>query len=215
MNIMRLVSAIWEDYHPFDRLPGIKGFGCVEHPDELEFGDALIIHGGEDISPSIYNKGRSSFTHASTVPSRRDQVEVSLMKRARELDIPIFGICRGAQLLCALSGGILVQHVSGHSGYHDIKTFDNSILSVNSIHHQMQFPWTGKCNHELVAWAKNNLSKAYFGEDDEYLQVDCEPEFIYYPEVKGFGIQWHPEMMDADTKASKFVLQYIKDKLEL
>lgn len=212
---MRLVSAIWGDYHPFDMLPGIKEFACVEHPDELKPGDSLIIHGGEDISPSIYNKGRSSFTHAGPMPGRRDKIEVALMKRARELEIPVFGICRGAQLLCALNGGILVQHIYGHSGHHEIKTFDNNILSVNSIHHQMQFPWTGKCKHELVAWAKYNLSKAYFGEDNEYLEVDCEPEFVYYPEVKGFGIQWHPEMMDADSEASKYVLQYISDKLKL
>lgn len=210
---VRLVSALWADYHPFDNLPGISDYACVDNPDELSPGDILISHGGEDISPALYGKGRSYWTGADDEPSQRDTAEWNLMLRARELDIPIIGLCRGAQMLCALNGGILVQHVNGHSGMHKILTRDTQAFNVNSIHHQMQFPWTGRCNHELIAWAKSNLSDVYYGENDEELKVDIEPEFIYYPDCKGFAFQWHPEMMSADTPATKYILQFIKDKL--
>lgn len=210
---MRLVSALWADFHPFDQLPGITGYEDTRDPDDLKPGDILISHGGEDISPSLYGQRATDYTHADNWPSNRDQIEVSLMKRARELDIPVIGLCRGAQLLCAINGGILVQHVNGHSGTHPIKTYNNKVLMVNSIHHQMQYPWTGKCKHEMVAWSKQNLSNTYIGEDEKLLEVDHEPEFIYYPESRGFGIQWHPEMMDSEAPATKFILQYIKEKL--
>jgi gamma-glutamyl-gamma-aminobutyrate hydrolase PuuD len=209
----RLVSALWEDFHPFDQLPGISDYARAQDTDDLKPGDILITHGGEDISPSIYGQRANRYTSADNWLSNRDTIEVNLINRAKELDVPVIGICRGAQLLCALNGGILVQHVTGHSGSHPVRTFDNGLLTVNSIHHQMQYPWTGKCKYELVAWSKTNRSNTYVGEDEIELEVDCEPEFIYYPDVKGFGIQWHPEMMDGESLATKYVLQYIKETL--
>jgi putative glutamine amidotransferase len=210
---MRLVSAIWEDFHPFNLLPGVSDYHSTRDPEELRAGDVLITHGGEDISPSLYGQRASDYTYADNWPSHRDEIEVALMKKAASLSIPVIGICRGAQLLCALNGGILVQHVNGHSGQHKIETITGEVLTVNSIHHQMQYPWTGKCTYEMVAWAKRNLSDVYIGEDEEHLKVDHEPEFLYYPKVRGFGIQWHPEMMQGGSPATKFVLNFIRGKL--
>ena len=137
---MRLVSALYAGFNPFDLLDVFDDYAVVETHDDLQRGDVLISHGGADIPPEFYGKGRSSRSGSSGI-SRRDAIEWAMMHRAKELDVPIIGICRGAQMLCALEGGYLYQHVDNHGGSHTItaKDVDNSIikLEVNSIHHQM------------------------------------------------------------------------------
>ncbi len=207
---MRLVSAIWDDCHPFDNLPFITGTCSVVEPEKLLKGDILIVHGGEDINPALYGKGRSSMSGASHEISRRDRIEWDLMKRAKELGIPIIGICRGAQMLCALEGGYLIQHVNGHSGRHLIEMPNKKFLQVNSIHHQMMQP--ANSNHELLGWSKTKLSDVYY-DVDELVDVEVEPEYIYFPDAQGFAVQWHPEMMRAEEPANIMLLSDIERRL--
>lgn len=208
---MRLMSALWADFHPFDTLPGITACDTVDDPDDLKTGDILIVHGGGDIHPSLYGKGRSSMSGADyTGPDRRDRLEWALMNRAVELGIPIIGICRGAQMLCALAGGYLIQHVNGHSGNHRVQTNTGSIIQVNSIHHQMMQPQNTV--HQLMAWAKTKLSDVYYDEDN-LVQVDIEPEYVYFNEIKGYAPQWHPEMLSEKHEANRYLLQHIKETL--
>ena len=208
---MRLVSAYYFDMYPFDQINVFKDFIDTNEPADLKVGDVLLVWGGADIHPSLYNKGRSSKSWAGPEVSYRDQVEWNLMQRAKELGLPIIGVCRGAQMLCALAGGILAQHVDNHSGYHRVQTHDGHIIQVNSIHHQMMVP--DGTNHELVAWMPEPRSKVYLDEDDSNIPVKVEPEFIYFNDVKGFAIQWHPEMMELDTPANRYVLDYIEKGL--
>lgn len=207
---MRLMSACWDDFHPFDTLPFITDCDVAHDPDDLRAGDILIVHGGADIHPSLYNKGRSRMSGAGHGPSQRDIIEWELMKRAVELGCPIIGICRGAQMLCALAGGYLIQHVNGHSGMHRVQTSTGAIIPVNSIHHQMMQPQGTP--HELIAWAKTKLSDVYWDEDKQ-VDVDVEPEYVYFNEIKGFAPQWHPEMLDVEHPANRFILQHIKETL--
>ena len=207
---MRLVSAIYQGCYPFDHyFPNVEEISTV-NPDDLREGDVLIVWGGGDISPTLYNKRVSRYTGASDKLSNRDCIEWDLMKRAKELGCAIIGICRGGQMLTALAGGYLIQHVNNHSGNHMVKTVDHQLIMVNSIHHQMMMP--ADSDHEVVAWSSEVLSNVHIDEDND-VPVDQEPEFIYYPGLKGFASQWHPEMMKADTEATKYVYNFMKDKL--
>jgi gamma-glutamyl-gamma-aminobutyrate hydrolase PuuD len=206
----RLVSALYDTFHPFDQLPFISECVTVSQPEELTADDILIVHGGSDISPSLYGKRRSSKTWATNEPSNRDRMEWALMNRAKELGVPILGICRGAQLLCAMAGGFLIQHVEGHSGGHLIETKDGDEFLVNSIHHQMMQP-QGTV-HEMLAWTKTRRSNVYYDEDTE-VNVDIEPEAVYFNDIKGFAFQWHPEMMSGSSGATQYILNYIQEKV--
>lgn len=162
--------------------------------------DAVVIWGGEDISPSIYGQRVSKFTGASDRMSDRDLVEYTLFNAAREAGIPIIGICRGAQLACAASGGTLVQHVDGHAGRpHGMITDDGRRIVVNSLHHQMMYPFNTE--HRLIGWSENKLSARYIGEHDEeiehmHFKSTPEPEVVYFPETRALAIQGHPEFID-------------------
>lgn len=207
---MRLVSAIYNDFYPFDLYFPEAELEATRNPDDLREGDVLIVWGGEDISPALYNRKVSRQTGAQNYPSMRDHIEWGLMQRAKELGLPIVGICRGAQMLCALAGGFLVQHVNGHGGRHTVITYDDVAFSTNSIHHQMQYPFD--IEHKLVGWTEKKLSDVYVDED-RLIEVNVEPEFVHYTEVKGFGVQWHPEMMEAGAPATEYVVKYIKDNM--
>lgn len=207
---MRLVSAIWCDYGPFGKLKKVTELFDTSDPDDLKAGDILITHGGGDIHPNFYGKGRSRYSGASAKPSPRDLSEWALMQRAVSLGVPIIGICRGAQMLCALAGGYLIQHVNNHSGYHEVKTFDRKLIMVNSIHHQMMMPKGTK--HQLLAWCPSGLSDVYYDEDEK-VDVEIEPECIWFNDVLGFAVQWHPEMMQDDDEANVYILNYLNKVL--
>ena len=116
----RLVSAIYRGFGPFGNLRNVSDFDVVEHPTELGTDDILLLHGGADISPSLYNHPVHEYTGAGDQPSRRDRTEWALVEQAVKLGVPIIGICRGMQLLCAFAGGSLIQDVDNHSGNHKV-----------------------------------------------------------------------------------------------
>ena len=90
--------------------------------------DLIVFSGGADISPSLYGEKN----YASYVNPHRDSVEQDVYKFAGG-NIPVFGICRGHQLLNALAGGKLTQNIRRpHGSRHYL---DNGLV-VNSYHHQ-------------------------------------------------------------------------------
>lgn len=201
---MKLASAIYDSFYPFDRPEDglFDGFDVVIKPDNLTKEHALIVWGGSDISPSLYNREVSIHTGASENPSKRDQIEWALMQRAKELNIPIIGICRGAQMLCALAGGFLVQDVTDHTDEHHVDTHDGDIFRVSSLHHQMMYPFD--VEHELIAWSDTNRSQHYMDVDTP-ISVHVEPELVYFPKERGIAIQWHPEFMERNCTANRYV----------
>lgn len=207
----RLVSAYYGDWYPFGTLRHIFS-ELVETSDplEIQLGDCLIVWGGADIHPDLYGKMRSPQSGAAREPSHRDRIEWALMQRCIELGNPIIGVCRGGQMLCAAAGGFLVQHVNNHGGRHQVLTHDGEEFTVNSIHHQMMNPFG--VDHELIAWTKNKLSDVYWDEDNK-IEMPLEPEMVWFPQVKGFAIQWHPEMLAEEGAANQYVLSFIEEKL--
>jgi len=219
---MKLASALYGSYHPFDSMmlaenkPMFDDFLCVKKPDQLTTDMALLVHGGADISPSLYRKKVSSYTQAEASFSARDFAEWQLMKEANKLGIPIIGICRGAQMLCALAGGFLVQDVTDHGRSHAVTESgveQPQSFSVTSCHHQMLYPFD--VEHKMIASSTYKLSNHYIdvNEDgkDISIPMPCEPEFVWFPKEKGIAVQWHPEWMAMDTQANKFVEQKIKE----
>jgi putative glutamine amidotransferase len=207
---MRLVSAYYNDSGPFLHSGLFTGLISSSDPNELEPGDCVVVWGGADISPSLYNKAVSKYTHADVKPSHRDKVEWAMMQRAKELGLPIIGICRGAQMLCALAGGTLIQHVNNHGGHHSVVTDTGDTFPVNSIHHQMMNP-TG-VDHLVWAQTQHRQSE-YFYDVDEKIDMPNEPEFLYFPTVRGFAIQWHPEMMAVNSDATSFIFTKLEENL--
>lgn len=214
--MMRLASAIYGGgVHPFMDFGMFGSWSSVVDPAELLGHDALVVWGGEDISPSLYKqRANRSATGARDEPSRRDRIEWDLMQQAIKYGIPIIGVCRGGQMLCAAAGGTLYQHVDGHTnGRHQAETIDGKTIMISSLHHQMMNP--EGTNHEMWMWSKDKRSDTYVTQDgpiEDPLQVVIEPEYVYFPDIKGHAIQWHPEFHEADEACNVWLAERWKEK---
>lgn len=201
------------EVQPFDAIYQTSELVTAEEITKGADIDALVIWGGEDISPSLYNERPSRFTGAGPLPSRRDIVERDACLAAIKRGIPLIGVCRGAQLLCALAGGRLIQHVEGHGRNHMMQTHDDLRIITNSYHHQMMFPYD--VEHKLLAWASPKVSNMHInqdGQNDPAMAVHSEPEIVWFPKIKGLAIQGHPEFV-ANPDESPFV-QYCLDLID-
>ena len=71
--------------------------------------DGLLLTGGGDVDPALYH----ATPHPSVRPAEpgRDAYEIDLVRRALDANLPVFAICRGAQVLNVARGGTLVQDI--------------------------------------------------------------------------------------------------------
>lgn len=192
-----------------------KGYGrWIEGSltEDMRKSDVVLFTGGEDISPSIYGepvgKRTSIWVSGGGLLPARDRLEIDAFEKAKALGKPMWGTCRGAQLLCALAGGKLIQDMN-HYGSHPLHFYDKDYTChSNSLHHQMQYPYNMKKDEDYVILAHTHgISDIYLDGNNKGMHmpeniwktstgsVIKEPEFVYYPKLKALGIQGHPEMM--------------------
>lgn len=193
---------------PFAGLGRVTGDSSVlrESPDDVAF---LVFTGGEDVDPAYYGEPTGSRTYSSPA---RDRREVAVFAQAKELGIPMVGICRGSQFLCVMNGGKLAQDITGHAvgGTHAMQTHDGRIIQVTSTHHQMQLP---PADARVLSYAHPRLSRHYLNGLDR--EIDPRPEYEYegvlYPLTSSLGMQWHPEYMDEDSDGFKYARQLVEE----
>ncbi|MEE2953823.1 MAG: gamma-glutamyl-gamma-aminobutyrate hydrolase family protein [Bacteroidota bacterium] len=121
----------------------------------LLLADGIILTGGEDINPLMYNN-TSNLKVCGKINFSRDTLEKRLFDFAFDNKIPLIGVCRGMQMMNVASGGTLygdipteigitVIHRNNGEVYHEIVLEDTSTLifplgedtfMVNSWHHQ-------------------------------------------------------------------------------
>jgi putative glutamine amidotransferase len=163
------------------------------HPHPPEGMQAVIISGGDDIDPQLY---RPDAPDVAPINPRRDQFELQVINTALEQNLPILGICRGAQLLNVVLGGTLFADLrevrlitSNRRTLLPLKTLllkENSQLNqvlqtrrcrINSLHHQA----IRELGEGLVvsAWDADEIVQA----------VEC-PAHPFR-----IGVQWHPEYL--------------------
>jgi putative glutamine amidotransferase len=171
--------------------------------------DAILLEGGADIHPSLYNNPNTD-SFVNDAPSRRDLIERDAVLDAIQKNALIIGICRGAQLACALAGGKLVQHVDNHGGSHDVETNTGDLFTVSSVHHQQMYPWD--IDHELLAWSSERISSVYLGHEIDANKHQLEPEAVFFPKINALAFQWHPEWY-ASKGEIDFTLKHISEKL--
>ena len=172
-----------------------------------------IFWGGADIDPSFYNRKRSDFCGRSDI--EKDTQDRKLMEERIKQGVPIIGICRGAQLLNVVNGGILVQHIEGHAigkEHSCTEVATDKVYKVSSTHHQMmiahqdgQILFKDYNGADGVHW--DNVNESFF-----YLHV---PEVVYYPKTKSLCIQPHPEWMSQDSPFVNWINDFIKKEWDL
>jgi gamma-glutamyl-gamma-aminobutyrate hydrolase PuuD len=161
----------------------------------IEKANLIVFTGGEDVDPSIYNEPKNGRTSSNLQRDKKERIAFDI---ACDLEIPMLGICRGSQLLCALSGGRLIQHQENPHSVHDIETYDGKVIPITSSHHQAQYPYEmSPDSFKLIAWTENMSHTHQNGEGKEISDKPFkEAEIVYYPKTNALGIQGHPEWMN-------------------
>lgn len=194
-------------------LPVVEDDRIIEA--QLQGLDGLILSGGNDVSPYLYNEEMLKGCGNALVA--RDIYELKLVKAALALKIPILGICRGCQILNVAMGGNLYQDLSYIDGVkikhdnltkqtflsHKITIEKDSFLGriyeeeiwINSFHHQavkdLAEPF------KVIAKSTDGVVEAFEGRSNDTFML---------------GVQWHPEMMAA--KHDEQMLKLFKNFIE-
>lgn len=192
--IYAATASMVELFKPW--LPGIKVVGNVVLPDDAKL---LVLTGGVDVNPARYGEENT----ASDSPSiLRDEIEFRLVEEAIIRNIPIFGVCRGLQVLNVAMGGTLYQDLYevGKSHYYSHPIVWNcdrfpSIEYVNSLHHQAIKNVGDRFQHTVLG----TESRTGVIEAIEWRNGDHEM----------FAVQFHPEMADV---LGATVFKYVKEK---
>ena len=211
---------VWDQYisavHQAGGVPviipvGLEGRYANKIFDSLH---GLLLTGGGDVDPNLYDSSISA--KVLQVDPRKDRTEIDLFNLAFNKNIPIFGICRGAQIINVALDGTLYQDIASQvkmASLHmpdfpynepchkvhvesDTKLYralGESRIWVNSIHHQ-GIKLHGK---GLVVSARSN---------------DGIIEGIEHPTKKWVvGVQWHPELMTDDDKIHAMLFKAFVD----
>lgn len=162
--------------------------------------NGILLPGGGDIDPAFY----ADHAHPSVtnIDRARDELEREVVIAAHARGIPLFGVCRGVQVMGWAMGGELHQDIPDHRhtpdgsrshiahtieilpDTHLAKILGVTSLQVNSIHHQAV---------DLVP-APLEISAVASDGTIEAIEDPNHPFFI--------GVQWHPEEI-LDQEASQ------------
>ncbi len=160
--------------------------------------DGVMLPGGGDVRPIVY--GADAHPLTNTIDDARDTLEISLARWAYDDDVPLFGICRGHQVMNVALGGTLVQDIPSEVGAdiphetpdtearstikHAVTIAPESRLAsilgetrvqVNSLHHQAI---------EQIAPGMTITALA----PDEIVEAMESPDKTF-----ALSVQWHPE----------------------
>jgi putative glutamine amidotransferase len=176
----------------------------------FECADGILLTGGGDIAPQFF--GEAPHAALNDVQSARDELEFALVEWALEENKPLFGICRGIQVMNVAAGGSLYQDIASqcsnaqrHDYFysqdyprdfmaHPVNVEPNSRLSralsidhlrVNSLHHQALRDVAG--TYQVVCRSPDGIV--------EGIEMPGHPFAI--------GVQWHPEELVASQDAAR------------
>lgn len=201
MNVFIMPGAFYHDVE--EMFLNWRFFLCKDIMDA----DLLCLTGGEDIHPSLYNQLNAA-SHVGREPSRRDVDELMTYKTAVSLGIPVLGICRGAQLICALNGGSLIQDMQ-HPHQHGIKDVRTGrVIQSSSIHHQLTV--SGQ-NGTVIAVAEATPYPYIDAHGHHSRSGWVDEEVIWYPETRSLCIQGHPEV--GPSEFTNYAHQLVKEFL--
>jgi len=178
----------------------------------VEEADLVFVNGGSDIDTRIYGEEKRHSASWGFTRMEHDE-ELADIRTAIGLGKKLWGTCKGIQYGCAVSGGKLIQDIS-HPGRHTIKTEDGKVFSVNSMHHQMCYPFNLPEDEYRIIGAADNLSNHHDDGEGKQMNVPIEPEILFFSKTQFLGTQWHPEAMQVESEPVKYCQDLLKKLME-
>lgn len=185
--------------------------------------DGILIPGGGDVHPKFYQEPISR--KCGAIDQELDEFEIHFIQRARERGCPLFGICRGMQVLNVAFGGSLYQDIEyyprlddrithaqdrhripEHLPVHPVKiqvgsrifeALDQEDVMVNSFHHQLIKDIAP--GFVAVAASPDGIVEGIESTEDPLI----------------IGVQWHPEKMYKQDPLQRKLFDFFIDYLDV
>ncbi len=168
----------------------------------------LILSGGRDIWPVRYGEIMHEKTHP--VSAERDAFDFKVVKQALNMDMPVLGICYGAQLLNVALGGSLIQ---------DLPSQRPSPICHNSeTGHKINVE-PGTCLHKFLQTEELTVNSTHHQAIDrlaEGLRVSARAEDGVIEAIESIrhslviAVQWHPERMSSDSAQEQLFKAFVE-----
>jgi len=164
--------------------------------------DGLFFTGGPDVHPRHF--GQEIHPGCERIDTARDATELALINAVRAVELPLFGICRGIQMLNVGFGGDLIQDLYqqrrdalDHRVFidapsriaHAITIDPNSRLASLLGNHRMP---TNSLHHQAVETVAPGLVVTATAEDGIVEGVEAPGRRFVV------GVQCHPELLFED-----------------
>lgn len=169
--------------------------------------DALVLIGGEDVCGTWSARGDESPDEHARHSVERDTFEVALAQAAWAVDLPLLGICRGAQVLNVSRGGSLINDLVT-AGASDIHRKVVGQFHEHAVEFRADVEYRGAYDpsalvpshhHQAIDTVGDGLAVVGLAEDGVIEVVEAvDRSFIV-------GVQWHPEESSYDPIFSALV----------
>lgn len=176
---------------------GIPVIAALADPEEYaQLADGILFTGSAcDITPSLY--GQENRKSMECDPAL-DEMELALFHAFYKRNKPIFGICRGIQVINVALGGSLIQDIPEevsnlgvHQKVYAKETYSHPVTAIQSSLFCRLFGKkfsTNSYHHQAVKECGKGLIPTVVTEDGIIEAVEHENKPV-------FATQWHPERM--------------------
>jgi gamma-glutamyl-gamma-aminobutyrate hydrolase PuuD len=168
--------------------------------------DGLVLQGGADVSPQTY--GEVPLREEWQGDRVRDLYELELLSAFIAQKKPVFGICRGLQLINVAFGGTLYQdiheQVPGTLSHNDAAIYDRNFHDISFVpdsglarlYPQRSGARVNTIHHQAIKELGDNIMVEARAEPDRMIEAIRWKGDSYV-----FGVQWHPELHDPRDSA--------------
>lgn len=209
-----VAGGIWptENYRNALASLGALPVSADETSDPQEF-DGLLLPGGYDVHPSRYGQ---ELAGSEDIDEGMDAMQFAVLERFVRVPKPVFGICRGHQLINIFFGGDLIQHIStaqmhSRAGGAQDKVHETRAEAGSWIAglYGSCFP-TNSAHHQAVGRVADDLRAVQYS-------ADGIVEAMHHKSLPVWCVQWHPERMcfahrRPDTVDGSIVLQFFLEE---
>lgn len=168
----------------------------------------LLLTGGGDVNPLLY----ADKAHRSCygINDARDDAEWNAITAANEVEIPIMGICRGAQIINVAFGGTLHQNITDletthrhhNGGDHRVRAAEGSRLADAWGQDENATRWVISIHHQAVNEVADGFVATGWGLDGTIEAIESVEGWV-------LGVQFHPEMAHGDPHHQRIFDRFV------
>lgn len=193
--------------------------------------DGIVISGGISMHPLHYGE---NLQVSGEIDLLRDNFELELVRKAKEFSKPLFGICRGLQVILVEAGLPLCQSLSSEQTtinhwINDLSRY-NYVHTVDAVNFKGNFLYKiGVADKKATSFFVNSIHDQGHIADAEStaiadriglkfnaLSEDSVVEIASYQNLPIFGVQFHPEELYkvGDNVATKLGCYFLENVLK-